>query len=160
MSNQLTIPKIEGGLSKSEIVQVANQFVDGVIDGGNELEAAEAIAANENLIKEIKSIPKYVEAVRDAVSKHGKSYTTNSGARIEQCEVGYNFDFSQCNDPAHKALSEQLGLLKEAVKKRENFLKNVPIEGIKITDEETGEIFTCYRPSQTSTSSFKITLAK
>lgn len=148
------------GLKKSEINTHARSFVESVMEQGNPLQAAETIAALENFIKSVKEDKRFTDYVREEAGKHGKQYTSPSGAKIELAEVGSKYDFSLCNDEKLSQMESDLSVLETSVKARKEMLKTVPVEGLVVTDQETGETYTVYPPSKTSTSSFKITLAK
>ena len=160
MNDLINIPSVQLGVTKADIVQIASSFVAEVIESGAVLEVAEALSANENLIKEVKSSKEYVDAVRDELAKHGKGYTTVSGAKIELAEVGTKYDFYNCDDIELHRLEQQKVSSDEALKARQDFLKNIPLSGIELTNKETGEMYMIYPPSKSSVSSYKITLAK
>jgi len=157
---QVQLPIISNGLTKTTIAMLANEAVERTISNGNELAFAEAISAAEQLIKEIKSNDVFKNCVRSEIEKYGKETKTSSGAKIELAETGTKYDYSQCNDSELIDMYAQLELLKNKVKERENMLKTLPLSGIDIAMQTTGEIVRVYPPAKTSTSSYKITLLK
>lgn len=150
------------GVSKHQIKQAAYNTVQEVLEAGRPLEMAEALSSMELYLKEIRADKKFVDYVREEVGKVDK-YTSKSGAKIELAEVGTKYDYSKCADPLYDQLydhlQECLTLLNEKIKIRETFLKSLPIEGLLVTEEETGETYKIYPPSKSSTSSYKVTLS-
>ena len=61
-------------------------------------------------------------------------------------------------DPLLSRLYTQQSELDGKVKDRESMLKTVPQKGMIVTDEETGETFTVYPPSKSSTTNVSVTL--
>ena len=160
-TNQLTVLEhFEKGLTKTEIKSIANETVLSLLEGGNPLLVAEAISAMETFIKEVKDNPEFKSYVREEAEKYPKGFVSGSGAKIEIAETGTKYDYSQCGDTEWKILDSQIKNLKEAISEREKFLKAIPASGIEQLNKETGEVSTIYPPSKSSTSSYKITLAK
>ena len=150
----------EQGLTKTVIKSMAQQAIESVKETGNVLKVAEAISAMEAFIKEVKADESFKEYAREEISKYPKGYTSNSGAKLECIEAGTKYDYSQCGDTVHAMYSQQLMSVQNSLKDREKFLQAVPLEGMLITDELTGETCKIYPPSKSSTSSYKITLAR
>lgn len=148
----------ETGLKKSDLRIMASNAVDSVLERGNVLQVAEALSAMENFVKEVKDDPRFKDYVREEATKTPKGFISNSGAKIECCEVGTSYDFSNCNDPKLDILEDQLKTITDEVKARKDFLKTVPLSGMDVYVMD--ELVTVYPPSKTSTSSFKVTLAK
>lgn len=69
-----------------------------------------------------------------------------SGADLRQSEVGVKYDYPECGDPVWNDLQKQIETLSEKRKEREEFLQNVPYEGI--VDPATGVFIT--RPPKSS----------
>lgn len=148
------------GLKKAELKEMAEQAVISVLENGNPLEVAESLSAMEEFIKNVRADKRFTEYVREEAGKHGKQYTSRSGAKIELAETGTRYDFSVCEDFELQALEIELTGIEEKIKGRKEFLKTVPSSGLLVTNEETGEIYKVYPPSKSSTSSFKVTLSK
>jgi hypothetical protein len=134
--------------------------VNDIIENGNALPAAEALSAMESFVKEVKGNKQYIDFVRDEISKHGKAANTASGTKLELAEVGTKYDFSKCEDPKLIELIRKIDALDVELDNRKDFLKTVPLSGLLVTDETTGETYKVYPPSKTSTSSYKVTIAK
>lgn len=101
---------------------------------------------------------RYKALLMDAVGKYGEKKFTFGNSIIEIKEVGVKYDFSKCEDVGLQAMYENQAKLSEAIKKRETLLKSVSEKGMTITDEDTGETYTVYPPSKSSTTSIAITL--
>lgn len=161
MENTITALEIfETGLTKTAIKSMAKNAIEAVKEQGNILQVAEGISAMETFIKEVKADESFKDYAREEISKYPKGYVSNSGAKLELAETGTKYDFSQCGDTLHAMYSQKLLSVQNSLKEREAFLKTVPIEGMLITDEMTGETCKVYPPSKTSISSYKVTIAK
>lgn len=100
------------------------------------------------------------EMVRTEVAKYGKDgFVTKRGAKFQLAEVGYKYDYEACGDPVYEELASALEFAKEQLKARQEFLMNVPKEGLDIITPE-GQVVQVFPPNKTSTSSYKVTLPK
>lgn len=148
------------GLSKSDLKNIASNTINNVLEKGNPLEVAEALAAMETFIKEVRTDKRFTDYVREEAAKTPKVFISNSGAKIELAEVGTHYDFTNCGDLEREGLRLQKEGIELQLKQREEFLKQIPLSGLIITDEQTGETVTVYPPTKISTSSYKVTLSK
>jgi len=155
-----SLPVISSGYTKTQLKIAADNVVNDIIENSNALPAAEALSAMETFVKEVKGNKQYIDFVRDEISKYGKVANTPSGTKLELAEVGTKYDFEKCEDRKLVSLAAKIAELEEEFSKRKDFLKTVPISGMLVTDEETGETYKVYPPSKTSTSSYKVTIAK
>lgn len=150
----------ESGLSKTDIKLMAAATVESVLIKGNPLLVAEALSAMESYIKEIKADEKFKNYTREETAKYPKGYISPSGAKIECSEVGTQYDFSQCGDVELEICESGLRSAEDSLKRRKEFLKNIPIEGIDVIVPYSGEVIHIYPPSKSSNSSYKVTLSK
>jgi hypothetical protein len=150
-----TLPSISEGLSKRQIAEMADQSVTTVLERGNVFEVAEALAAMEEFVKNVRKDERFVEFLRDELTKHKGRLTTNSGARIEVCEAGVNYDYSSNGE--WKELDQQVKMLTEQRKAVEEKLRRLA-PGRMAVDPETGEVLE--GPLKTSKSTYRITLSK
>jgi hypothetical protein len=155
-----SLPVISAGYTKTQLKIAADNVVNDIIENSNALPAAEALSAMENFVKEVKGNKQYIDFVREEIQKHGKAATTASGSKLELAEVGTKYDFSKCEDPKLLELIRKIDALDVELDNRKDFLKTVPLSGLLVTDESTGETYKVYPPSKTSTSSYKVTIAK
>jgi hypothetical protein len=153
-----SLPVVVGANTKTEIESLANAIVSDILEKGNPLELAEMLSSTEYLVKTIKADSMFADYVKDELVKNNGKLTTSSGTKIEACETGTKYHFDKCNDPVLAALYEQQIRIKAEIDARESFLKAVPSSGMEIRHED--ELITVSRPYKTSTSSYKITLAK
>jgi hypothetical protein len=99
----------------------------------------------------------FKRAVLDAASKYGKKFEyKNAECRIG--EAGTVYDFSKCGDPAWDEANFRFLAAKEDMKKREEFLKTVPPEGMAFVDQQSGEVVTVYPPTKRSTTTLFISV--
>jgi hypothetical protein len=153
------LPTLTNGISKSQLKIMADMSLKEIFDNGRAIEAAEALSVMENFIKELRANKQFSDYVRDEIAKNGKQIETQS-AKLELAETGIKYDYDNCNDDIYNKLSEQIESFKGLLKDRETFLKTVPLSGLSIINEQTGEVITIYPPSKQSTSTYKITLKK
>jgi hypothetical protein len=149
-----TLPLIREGLNKRQITDLANQSVNNVLEQGNVFQVAEALAAMEEFVKNVRKDERFVEFLREELTKHRGRLTTNSGARIETCEAGVSYDYS--GNGEWRELDEQIKILTEQRKSVEEKLRKLA-PGRMVVDPETGEVLE--GPVKTSKSTYRITLS-
>jgi len=150
-----TLPSIREGLSKKQIAELADQSVGNVLEEGNIFHVAEALAAMEEFVKNVRKDERFVEFLREELVKNRGRLITNSGARIEVCEAGVSYDYSANGE--WRELDEQIKIVCEQRKAVEEKLKKVAPGRIAV-DPETGEVIE--GPIKTSKSTYRITLSK
>ena len=154
------LPTITSDLTKSQIRNISQQFIEAISENGRIIETAELIAKMEAFIKEIRSSKDFIDMVRDEVTKEGsKAKVTVTGVKIELAETGVKYDFSQCNDYDLNCLLEESERLEVQIKERKEFLKLLPKAGVDVVTN-FGEVLRIYPPSKSSTSNFKTTISK
>lgn len=146
-------------LTKAGISALANSAVNSVLETGNPLQVAESLAAMENFIKAVRDNEKFTDYVREEIKKHGKLFTSASGAKLEIAETGTKYNYENTGDAEIPALTESKKEIEKKIKAREDFLKALPDRGLDIVNDATGEVITLYKPFKTSNSSYKVTLA-
>jgi hypothetical protein len=149
------LPSIKEGLSKKQIAELADQSVNTVLEQGNVFEVAEALAAMEEFVKNVRKDERFVDFLRDELTKHRGRLTTNSGARIEICEAGVSYDYS--GNGEWRELDQQIKMLTDQRKAVEEKLRKLA-PGRMAVDPETGEVLE--GPLKTSKSTYRITLSK
>src|SRR6185312_2325589 len=152
------IESFEKGLTKSDIKNLSEEFVEKVLAEGNPLKAAEGLSAMESFIKEVKDNSQFKAYVREEAAQYPKGFVSNSGAKIECCETGTKYNYDTCGDPIYGMYSQKLLSAQNSLKEREAFLKTIPSEGLEIRFDD--ELIRVFPPSKSSTSSYKITLQK
>jgi hypothetical protein len=150
-----TLPQIRDGLRKHQIAALANQSVDALLEEGNVFQVAEALAAMEEFVKTVRKDERYIQFLRDELAKHHGRLVTNSGAKIEMCEAGVTYDYS--NNPEWNHLDQQIRQLQEEKKMVEEKLKQIA-PGRVAVDPETGEVLE--GAFKRSKSTYRITLAR
>ena len=150
-----TLPSISEGLRKKQIADLAEQSVNNVLEEGNVFQVAEALAAMEEFVKNVRKDERFVEFLRDELTKHRGKLTTNSGARIETCEAGVMYDYS--NNGEWRELDQQIKILTDQRKTVEEKLRKLA-PGRMAVDPETGEVIE--GPIKTSKSTYRITLKR
>ena len=157
MSN---LPLITKELTKTQIKAIADNSISEILENGNVIEVADTISKMEYFIKELKGSREFIDYVRDEVTKFGKDFKTSTGTKIELMESGIKYDYTQCGDSEWELLNQQIDSLKTQIADREKFLKALPLNGEHLACKMTGEINLVFPPSKSSTSTYKVTLAK
>lgn len=150
-----TLPSIKEGLTKKDIADLSEQSVNNVLEQGNVFQVAEALAAMEEFVKNVRKDERFIEFLREELTKHRGKLTTKSGARIEICEAGVSYDYS--GNGEWREFDEQIKILTEHRKSIEEKLRKLS-PGRMVVDPETGEVLE--GPIKTSKSTYRITLSR
>jgi hypothetical protein len=94
--------------------------------------------------------------VTDAAGLYNEKKFSLFGATFTKTEVATKYDWSKCNDAKLPELEKAAKDAADALKKRQEFLKTVDPKGLDILESETGETYTVYPPSKSSTSSVSV----
>ena len=144
--NQLTITKVQP--TKELAAKLGEQFSSFVIEGNaSKLEAMAQTKFYQQALEIAEANLK--ESVLEELNKYSEKSIEIQGTKFEKAEVGTKWLF---ND-------ELLTQLEQQVKDRKELLKALK-KPITEVNEDSGEVKTIYPATKTSTSSFKITLAK
>jgi len=134
--------------TKGNASLIAKQIIESDL---SPLELATKISFMEKCLDEAKKGIK--EDVLEEMYKYAKAEKISSlGASLEIFEAGTKYNFENCNHPHLAELEQQVADIKV-------FLKALK-ESMTIINESTGEIITIHPPIKTSTTSYKVTLAK
>ena len=153
--------------NKAQREQFVQEVIDSMQDGKvDPLKIHVQVKCMEQIIKMFtdgKDYPKtskvYKELVLDEANKHGKKFEYHN-AEFKIGEVGVKYDWSKCGDEEllkSMAIYEAMG---EAIKKRQEFLKTLPSEGLSQVDEATGDVVKLWPPSKSSSTSVSVSLSK
>ena len=149
------LPRIQEGLNKKQIAVLADQSVEHLLEEGNVFQVAEALAAMEEFAKAVRKDERYIHFLRDELAKHHGRLLTGSGAKIEICEAGVQYDYS--NNAEWRGLDERINELQQEKNLLEEKLRKIA-PGRMAVDPETGEVIE--GPMKTSKSTYRITLSK
>lgn len=149
------LPQLREGLNKNQIAMLANATVGNVLEQDNALPIAEALAAMEEFVKQVRKDERFVDAIRETIVRHNGKVQTPSGAKLELCETGVNYDYAQ--DAGWRALTEEINALVEMRKALEEKLRRI-MPGKMWVDHETGEVLEGVPKASKST--YRITLSK
>lgn len=150
-----TLPQISEGLTKKQITALAQQSVEGVLEDGHVEQVAEALAVMEEFVKQVRKDERFIDAMRDELTKNNGTIKTTSGAKLELCEAGVTYDYSE--DPSWRYMTEQINLMIEQRKLIEEKLRRIG-PGKMMVDHETGEVLVGALKSSKST--YRITLSR
>jgi hypothetical protein len=153
--NQSSLPLIRDGLTKREIEVLANQSVTVLLEEGNVFQVAEALASMEEFAKAVRKNEDYIEFLREELFKNNGRLLTPSGAKIEICEAGISYDYSQ--NAEWNEINEQVNYWQTRKKQLEEKLRRIAPGKINV-DPETGEVLEGV--NKTSRSTYRITLAR
>jgi hypothetical protein len=139
--------------SKASLAGITSNLTIKVMDGEED-----PIKKTANLDFIIKACTNAKEILKPYVItelEKDKLRTDYHGYKIEICEAGVSYDYSNCNDSELEELTEALEIAKEAVKQRQDFLKTIKGSLDVVQD---GEAKTIYSPVRKSTTTPKLTL--
>jgi hypothetical protein len=148
-------------ISKQNAKDFHNQVKARVLETGDGLmEYVEFVKFITKVDEALADDPEYKDLVRTEIAKYGKeTFITARGVKFESAETGTKYDYSKTGDVQIVLLEEAAKEAALKLKKRQEFLKTIPVEGVDLVTED-GEVIHVYPPSKSSTSSFKVTLPK
>lgn len=147
---------------------IASRIIQAVEDGEMDpLKALSGLKAIESLISTLtdknpktnRHADKAIllqQHITDAAGYYNEKKFSLYGATFTKTEVGTKYDYSQCNDAKLIELEKAAKDATDALKKRQEFLKSVDPKGLDVFDSETGETYTVYPPSKSSTSTVSV----
>ena len=150
-----TLPTIREGLNKKQLAELADNSVDQLLEEGNVFQVAEALAAMEEFVKTVRKDERYIQFLRDELAKHHGRLITASGAKIELCEAGVSYDYSD-NAEWRELEAERFEIERRKKALEEKLRLLAP--GRVAVDPETGEMLE--GPQKHSKSTYRITLAR
>lgn len=151
----MPLPQLKEGLTKRQILKLAKNSVDAVLENGNVAQVAEVIALMDEFVKAVRKDESFIHYMRDELVKYNGNLNTKSGAKIELCEAGVSYDYSE--DGTWRSITEQINNLTEQRKKVEEKLRSIGA-GKMAVNHQTGEVMIGALKSSRST--YRITLAK
>lgn len=142
--------------------QERQEFVNDVLarlDEGNldPLRVHLQVKSMESIIEGLTKSETYKSFVLDAAQKHGGKTFEFGNAQIQVKETGTKYDYSQCGDVVYAKLEKEAAEINEKLKARQKFLQSIT-GFLPVLDEETGQIYNCFPPSKSSTTSVSVTL--
>ena len=140
---------------QSFCIDLISRIENGEIDP---LKAHYQVKSMEDIIKQLNDNTVYKRSLLSAAETYGQKSFEFGKAKFEIKEVGVKYDFSQCSDPVLAELEAKASEVSEKLKARQSFLKTVPLSGVTVVIEETGETATVYPPAKSSTTSVSVTL--
>lgn len=102
---------------------------------------------------------RYRTALMFAVDTEPGNQFEKYNAKFQVKETGVKYDETVCNDPVIMGLKSNLETAKKRYDERMDFLKTIPDSGIVVTDPETGETTTIYKPAKSSTTTVVVSLS-
>lgn len=150
-----SLPAFSTGMSKKQIAELADAAVTVCMEDGNVLQVAEAISAMAEFVDLVRKDERLIAAVVEEVSKHSGKLQTSSGAKLEVCETGVTYNYSE--NPEWVELKSAEKEISDRRKAVEDVLKKIQ-PGKMLVDPETGQ--SLVGPSKSSKTNYKLTLAK
>ncbi len=147
--------------TKGEIKMFVEKFVEEFTSGGcDTLRVYSQIKALEQTIKAITDNKEVKDTLLNQSQKYGAKSFDYGNAKFEIAELGVKYDYSVCNDSELMQLESQAAALAIKIETRKEFLKLLPDNGMELINQETGEIYTIYKPVKKSTTGVKLTFNK
>ena len=142
-------------INKKQIADLADDVVSNVLEEGSVFGVAEALATMEEFVKSVRKDERYIQFLRDELTKYNGRLVTSSGAKIELCEAGVSYDYS--GNAEWKELEAERFEIERRKKAVEEKLRLLAPGRIAV-DPETGEVLEA--AIKTSKSTYRITLAR
>ena len=148
-NNMQTIDEAVYGLDITKVNDAIQHLTKGVEDGLiNPLELLTKIRATEKVLDGV------LTNIRDLMVtealKYGKDPIIVNGVEMKVQEAGTKYDYSKCNHPEYNILVNQKNHISDKMKDLEAILKANKTSWEHV-DTSTGETFTIYPPTKTST---------
>lgn len=148
-NNMQTIDEAVYGLDITKVNDAIQHLTKGVEDGLiNPLELLTKIRATEKVLDGV------LTNIRDLMVtealKYGKDPIIVNGVEMKVQEAGTKYDYSKCNHPEYNILVNQKNHISDQMKDLEAILKANKTSWEHV-DTSTGETFTIYPPTKTST---------
>lgn len=145
---------------KAERAAFAQDVINKALEGATDpLKIHLQLKCAEDIIKQITGNDEFKKCLIDAADKYGNKAFEFMHAKFQKREAGTKYDYTNCNDPVLIDLEQQAEAINEKLKARQKMLQTVPLSGLIVTDETTGETFTVYPPSKSSTTTIVVTLS-
>jgi len=143
--------------SKQERQTFVTDAIERILDGHEDpIKALITLKCMEEIIDKITGNKGFRDACITEAEKYGKTFD-KVNAKLAIREAGVKYNFEECGDLELLELMTMRQELDEKIKKRQEFIKMIPIEGIEVINED-GVISHIYPPSKTSTTTLTVTL--
>lgn len=143
--------------SKQERQTFVTDAIERILDGHEDpIKALITLKCMEEIIDKITGNKNFKDACITEAEKYGKTFD-KVNAKLAIREAGVRYNFEECGDLELLELMTMRQELDEKIKKRQEFIKMIPIEGIEVINED-GVISHIYPPSKTSTTTLTVTL--
>ena len=148
-------------VNKTNLNRLTRHLVQLIEDGDvNPLDAIVKMHAMGKLVEGVTKNIMVKDVVRAELERYGTKSVRYNCATFQMKEVGVKYDYSTCNDPVWMRLKVRFDIAAAALKEREEMLKMMPVEGMTVVDELTGEVFQAVRPAKSGESGYSITIDK
>jgi len=150
MQNNLqTIDEAVYGLDITKVNDAIQHLTKGVEDGLiNPLELLTKIRATEKVLNGV--LANIKDQIVTEALKYGKEPIIVNGVEMKVQEAGVKYDYSKCNHPEYNILVNQKNHISDKMRDIEAILKANKTSWEHV-DTMTGETFTIYPPTKTST---------
>lgn len=148
-------------VSKNHIERLTRHFVQLIEEG--EVNPLDAIVKMHAVGKLVEGVTKNImvkDVVKAELERYGTKTVKYEGVTFQLKAVSTKYDYAGTNDPEWRRLKNNADIANAALKEREEFLKMIPLEGITVVDQLTGEVYQVYRPAKSSEEGYSITIDK
>lgn len=143
--------------SKHERQTFVTDAIERILDGHEDpIKALITLKCMEEIIDKITGNKGFKDACITEAEKYGKTFD-KVNAKLAIREAGVRYNFEECGDLELLELMTMRQELDEKIKKRQEFIKMIPVEGIEVINED-GVISHIYPPSKTSTTTLTVNL--
>lgn len=149
---------LDSNLSKETMQIQSNALIQSIVEG--EIDPLQAVAKIRFLSDALNTALKddrVKDAVLSEIDKNGGKEATSYGVKFTQKEMGVSYDYSVCGDPEYDQIALEMEALKAKMKEREKYLLGIPMEGIPMVNQETGECYKLIRPLRRASLGYSVT---
>lgn len=149
LSSIMILPSNEGEI-KRFVTTLKSEILSGGDDPLKVLKQLKMVEKTIEILLKDKALDNYFI---DEAIKYGTSFE-HLDTHFDIRETGVKYDYANCRDSVWEYLKGQTEKLLGELKAREQFLRNIPLEGV--VNPETGELI--LKPSKTSTTKVAVKL--
>jgi hypothetical protein len=144
-------------LSKKESTKLAQELVTDIVEGGTQ-DPLKVYIESKKISEFYSELNKGLQKpAQHEAAKHGQKGAEMWGAKAQLVNAASRYDYSNCNDEELTRLEAELTSAKKALEARQKFLQGIPVTGMVLVDEASGDVAKIYPPAKIQSETIKVT---